>query len=83
MANIHCSLLETQYCLIFQIIAKLGLGQGCRFSAQPLAKETSSLIEEETNERRTSNIDGLVKSPKKANFKISHLIISIGYEIKI
>jgi len=25
------------------------------------------------------NVDGLVKSPKKANFQISHLIISIGY----
>jgi hypothetical protein len=32
MANFHCSLLETPYCLIFQIIAKLGLGQGCQCS---------------------------------------------------
>ena len=29
------------------------------------------------------NIDGFVKSPKTANFQFSHLIISIGYEIKI
>jgi hypothetical protein len=28
-------------------------------------------------------IDGLVKSPKKANFQILRLIISIGYEIEI
>jgi hypothetical protein len=32
MANFRCSLLETQYCLIFTIIAKLGLGQGCQCS---------------------------------------------------
>jgi hypothetical protein len=30
-----------------------------------------------------SNLDGLVKSPKRANFQISHLIISTGYEIEI
>ena len=29
------------------------------------------------------NFDGFVKSPKTANFQVSHLIISIGYEIKI
>ncbi len=29
------------------------------------------------------NFDGFVKSPKIANFKISHLIISRGYEIEI
>ena len=34
-------------------------------------------------ERRTSNIDGFVKSPKTANFQVAHLIISIGYEIEI
>jgi len=28
-------------------------------------------------------IDGFVKSPGKANFKISLLMISIGYEIKV
>ena len=28
-------------------------------------------------------VDGLVKSPKRANFQISHLIISIGYEVEI
>jgi hypothetical protein len=27
--------------------------------------------------------DGFVKSPKIANFQISHLIISMGYEIEI
>jgi hypothetical protein len=27
--------------------------------------------------------DGLVKSPKNANFQISHLMISIGYETEI
>jgi len=27
------------------------------------------------------NSDGFVKSPKRANFEISHFIISIGYEI--
>jgi len=30
-----------------------------------------------------ANIDGFVKSPKTANFQVSHLIISIGYEIEI
>jgi hypothetical protein len=30
-----------------------------------------------------SKIDGFVKSPKRTNFLISHLIISIGYEIEI
>ena len=30
-----------------------------------------------------AKFDGLVKSPKRANFKISHLIISTGYEIEI
>jgi len=29
------------------------------------------------------NFDGLVKSPRRANFQISHYIISIGYEIEI
>ena len=29
------------------------------------------------------NIDSLVKSPKIGNFQISHIIISIGYEIEI
>jgi len=32
---------------------------------------------------RTLNIDGFVKSPKNANFQISHLMISIGYGIVI
>ena len=31
----------------------------------------------------TMNFDGLVKSPKKANFQISHSIISIAYEVQI
>jgi hypothetical protein len=29
------------------------------------------------------NIDGFLKSPERANFQISHLIISISYEIEI
>jgi hypothetical protein len=33
--------------------------------------------------RRVFNVDGFVKSPKKANFKISHLMISTGYGIEI
>ena len=37
----------------------------------------------ETIPPNLSNFDGLVKSTKKANFQISHLIISIGYEIEI
>jgi len=28
-------------------------------------------------------VDGFVKSPKTANFQVSNLIISIGYEIEI
>lgn len=31
----------------------------------------------------TSKSDGLVKSPKMANFQILRLMISIGYEIEI
>ena len=34
-------------------------------------------------EHRTSNVDGIVKSLKRANFQILNLIISIGYEITI
>jgi hypothetical protein len=30
-----------------------------------------------------SKFDGFLKSPEIANFLISHLIISMGYEIKI
>jgi hypothetical protein len=33
--------------------------------------------------RRVFNVDGFEKSPKKANFKISHLMISTGYGIEI
>jgi hypothetical protein len=29
------------------------------------------------------NVDGFVKSPKRANFQISHLMISIGYKAEI
>ena len=28
-------------------------------------------------------IDGLARNPKRGNFQISHLIISVGYEIEI
>jgi hypothetical protein len=34
-------------------------------------------------ESEWANLDGFVKSPKRANFQISHLIISIGYGIEI